>query len=696
MNKREHCADKRSIAFYCILLVAVFSFAQLLAPSVGAARTLYVKAGAAAGNDGGTPNTPLPFINAALKRATPGDVISIAPGDYHESLTIPVSRLTIRGDSSNNGTPAVRISPLDKSVDTLITDARDTLWQNITFQSGQDSALANLRNFSGRFEHCRFVMSAMRTAMVLDGERASFVACSFEGHPGPEAAIMIIGRDGETNFVYCLFKDINGGVLQVGNNGAVRFTNCLLANCSYTAIRLRNSKATISAINTVFYLGRESSLFLQSPDAPRINLENCLYCPAPGEYLDWQALPLKSQTEINAINSITASPRFAGGRKVLLNFCIDDTINSTIWSKLTPYAEKMGLKITLALNADDLTPDRWGFIVPQINRGFEVASHGAVHSSMLAKEVLQLAWSGENVKSAVLSITADKDFEIRINGEKAFSLPLMAEPRPTLETLVTRLQEKGFRAALVDRSHARIPAYLLAPVEAQDIFFERFMPSIALDTSLYMHYMLAESREKIESGLIKYQAKQRRLEVFVCPYAETNSDIVSEMDKTGYILSRSRTEKQFKSARDAVNLYFIESVPVKEILEHRPVENIDDMFRMYFDYFKYYGSILGLYAHGGNECSVEQWVALFTVVANDKMIRTVSLHDMADEIKEYCQPKGDGVYQCPPDQGPVAGEISFRPGPLSPLLRAGKVTGYQTNFAGESIPPGSAPNIGLF
>ena len=381
---------------------------------------------------------------------------------------------------------------------------------------------------------------------------------------------------------------------------------------------------------------------------------------------------------------------------MLLNFCIDDTINSVIWSKLTPYAEKMGLTITLALNADDLTPDRWGFIVPHINRGFEVASHGAVHSSMLAKEVLRLAWSDDAAKSAVLSITDDKVFEIRINGETAFSLPLLAEPRPTLEALVTLLQEKGFRAALVDRSHGRIPAYLLAPVAAQDIFFERFMPAVALDTSLYMHYMLAESREKIESGLTEYKAKQRRLEVFVCPYAETNGDIVRAMDKTGYILSRSRTEKQFRSALDGVNLYFIESVPVKELLEHRPTENIDDMFRMYFDYLKYHGSILGMYAHGGNECSVEQWVALFTVVAKDEMIKTVSLHDMVDEIKEYCQPKGNGEYQCPPDRGPVAGEISFRPGPSSPLLRAGKPTGYKTNFAGEAIPTDSPPNIGLF
>ena len=696
MTKRNNSVAARFGAFFCVLSTVLLSFAQLLVPSAGVARTLYVQEGAVLGNDGGTPGAPLPTINAALKRAAPGDVISIAPGDYRESISISVSKLTIKGSSTSDGIPIVRITPPDKSTGLLLTDGRDTLWQNIAFQSGQESALANLPNFSGRFEHCLFVMPAMQSAVILDGGKASFFACSFEGHPGPEAAITIAGRGGETNFAYCLFKDINGGVLQVGNNGPVRFTNCLFANCSYTVMRLRNSKAPISAVNTVFYLGRESSLFLQSPDAPRINLENCLYSPAPGDYLDWLALPLKSQPEINASNCITASPRFEGGRKVLLNFCIDDTINSVIWSKLTPYAEKMGLKITLALNADDLTPDRWRFIVPHINRGFEVASHGAVHSSMLAKEVLRQAWYDKNAKSAVLSISANKVFEIRINDETAFSLPLLDEPRPTMETLTTLLQEKGFRAELVDRSHGRIPAYLLAPVEAQDIFFERFMPALAMDTSLYMHYMLAESREKIEAGLTEYKANQRRLEVFVCPYAETNGDIVRAMDSTGYILSRSRTEKQFRSALDGVNLYFIESVPVKEILEHRPVENLADMFRMYFDYLKYHGSILGIYAHGGNECSVEQWLTLFTVVADDKMIRTVSLHDMADEIKEFCLQNGNGEFRCPPDQGPVAGEISFRPSPLSPLLRAGKVTGYQTNFAGEAIPTNSTPNIGLF
>jgi len=696
MNVSAGSFSGRFMPLYCVLVVVSLMVAQAFSPSLAAGRTLYVKAGAPSGNDGRAPENPVPFINDALRRAAPGDVVSIAPGEYRESIVVPVPRLTIRGTVTEENVPTVRVIAPVKSAGPLLTDKHDTLWQNLAFQSGQDASLANLRNFSGRFEHCRFVMPGMQSAFVLDGGKPFFLACGFEGHPGPEAAITIDGRGEGTSFVYCLFKDIDSGVLQVGNNAPVLIANCLFANCRYAAIRLRNSKAPVSAVNTVFYLSREPSLFLQAPEAPRVNLENCLYSPAPGDYMDWQALPLQRQPEINAVNCITASPRFEGGRKVLLNFCIDDTINSVIWSKLTPHAEKLGLKITLALNADDLTPERWKLIVPQINKGFEVASHGAVHSSMLAKEVLRLAWYDKNAKTAILSVSQDKDFEIRIDGKTAFSLPLLAEPRPTLETLVTLLQEKGFRAELVDRSHGKIPAYLLAPIASQDIFFERFMPACSLDTRLYMHYMLAESHEKIEAGLAEYQAKQRSLNVFVCPYAETNGDIVRAMDDTGYVLSRSRTEKRFRSALDGVNLYFVESVPVKEILEHRPVNNLDDMFRMYFDYLKYHGSILGIYAHGGNECSVEQWLTLFNVVAEDKMVKTVSLHDMADEIREYCQPVGKGEYRCPENKGPVAGEISFRPGALSPLLRAGKPTGYQENFAGEKLFPDGAPNIGLY
>ena len=56
---------------------------------------------------------------------------------------------------------------------------------------------------------------------------------------------------------------------------------------------------------------------------------------------------------------------------------------------------------------------------------------------MLAKEVLRLAWYDKAATSAVLSISDDKNFEIRIDGKTAFSAPLLAEPRPTLETLIT-------------------------------------------------------------------------------------------------------------------------------------------------------------------------------------------------------------------------------------------------------------------
>ena len=89
----------------------------------------------------------------------------------------------------------------------------------------------------------------------------------------------------------------------------------------------------------------------------------------------WQARPLEKQPEITAVDSIMASPRFEGGRNALLNLCVDDTVNAPVWRSLVPAAGKLGLKITLALNTDALSPQYWKMIIPEVNAGFEVASH---------------------------------------------------------------------------------------------------------------------------------------------------------------------------------------------------------------------------------------------------------------------------------------------------------------------------------
>jgi len=495
---------------------------------------------------------------------------------------------------------------------------------------------------------------------------------------------------------YCLFRDIDGGVVLLRGEQDLQFVNCLFAACQFVAMRREGVEAPISAVNSVFFLSSMAKLFLQSPAAPKTRLVNCLYAPAPGDFMKWQAKALEYQPEISAVNCITASPRFVQGGRALINLCVDDTVNAPVWKSLTPFALRLGLKITLALNADALSPYYWNMIIPEVNQGFEVASHGAVHASITTGEVMRVGWYAPGSTSASLSIDSLEHLSVLVDGKETVSIDLAPQPYISMGGLVRALQEKGLRAELVSLSHEKIPAYLLAPVKDQDIFFVRHDPELIVDAKAYMFYMLADSRRKIEQGLREYKAAQKSCTAFVCPYSETNEGIRQAIKANGYQIARSHMDQHFPSAVSRVDLSALESISLKDTRIDAPTPSLTEMLRLYVDYLKYHRSIMGLYSHGSNEWTTDQWLVLFDVLKENPEVTTASLSDIASIVKTQCKSTGPWTYQCPKNEGPVAGPVSFHPGLGSPLLGAGVPTDFTTNFAGEPLQPGQAPNIGLY
>ena len=252
-----------------------------------------------------------------------------------------------------------------------------------------------LRGFTGRFEYCLFSSDSPVPGIEVSGGSPVFQGCTFIGGVGPAAMLALNGQAGRKSrmtLAYCLFRDIPGAAVLLRGEQDVRLVNCLFAACRFVAMRQTGVGAQISAINSIFFLSPEPQLFLQTPSAPKAYLANCLYAPAPGDFMKWQAKPLDQQPEITAVNSITASPRFEGGRHALINLCVDDTVNAPVWRSLTSAASKLGLKISLALNTDALSPQYWKMIIPEVNAGFEVVSHGAVHASITSAKVLRVGW----------------------------------------------------------------------------------------------------------------------------------------------------------------------------------------------------------------------------------------------------------------------------------------------------------------
>ena len=120
------------------------------------------------------------------------------------------------------------------------------------------------------------------------------------------------------------------------------------------------------------------------------------------------------------------------------------------------------------------------------------------------------------------------------------------------------------------------------------------------------------------------------------------------------------------------------------------------MLRIYLDYLKYHGSIMGLYSHGANEWTANQWIDLFEVLHENRSVKTAGLAEIAAIVKELCESTGPWTYRCPWQSGPAGGETSVRQGQGSPLIGAGVPIEFNTDYAGRPLQAGQRPNIGLY
>jgi len=106
------------------------------------------------------------------------------------------------------------------------------------------------------------------------------------------------------------------------------------------------------------------------------------------------------------------------------------------------------------------------------------------------------------------------------------------------------------------------------------------------------------------------------------------------------------------------------------------------MLRIYLDYLKYHGSIMGLYRHGANEWTANPWIDLFEVLHENRSVKTAGLAEIAAIVKEQCESTGPWTYRGPWQSGPAGGETSVRPGQDSPLIGAGVPIEFNTDWAG--------------
>lgn len=687
------------LLFVCCVCSGMTQAAPSFAASAPSGRILHVSSSGVY-ESGETQFKAARSISAALKIARAGDTIRVAPGVYTETLRVSVPDLRIEGSYSSENIPKVTVAaPTGAAGAPLLDDRRNTVWVGIAFEGGQ-GLLAELRGFTGRFEHCRFDLGREPSIIAIHGGSPRFISCAFLGNAHSVSTLELYGQGGgrsQAEFVYCLFQDFGAGALFFKGDQDASFTNCLLANCNYALLRKDGNQAEVAFVNTAFYLMAAPCLVRQQADAPKVSLSNCLYAPAPNEYFRWKARRLEEQSELILEQCMTASPRFKGGRKVLLNLGIDDSRNLPVWDALCEHAGKFGLPVTFAIDTMNMKEENWPTVIKRLEQGHEIGAHTVTHSSLLSKFALRLGYAAEQAASAEASVDSGKKLTVTVDGKEYFSINLGGEGGyPSMEDLVRRLNEAGLRAELGDATFRHIPAYLLAGTERQDIRFMSYLPALVLDTNAYMIYSLSKSKEDIETALNKYGAREKQCAAVICPFSEVSPQYREIIRDSGYAIARGRKGEPFVPGMEKVVILPQQDVSFRVLKDECPATANEEMLRLILDWLKYHGGTLAIYSHGFDEYGLSEWITFFEVLAKETAVQVVNLAQIAGEIRQGYHAGELGEYHCPEAKKRDLGRISYIPQDDSPLLGNGRATPHNRNFFGREVSAEMPKNIGIY
>lgn len=696
MNTGRIITSLLVLLVFCLHCEAAFTAsAEADSPS---GRILYVGKGAASGN-GLSASTPLPTITAALSVARSGDTIRVAPGSYAELLRIPTRDLRIEGAYDADNVPLVEIVPSANAKGVpLLRDSHNTIWTGIAFRNAWGS-LGELDAFTGTFNHCLFSFREFPSRLGIRGGSPTFFACAFTGSKESVSTIDIMGKDGQggaAEFAYCLFRDFGGGAVFLKKAESASFTNCLFVNCRYALLREDEDVTAATFVNTAFYLMSNPILVRQAETAPLVRLRNCLYAPAPNNYLRWKNVSLEKQKELDAQDCITASPRFKDGKSVYINLCIDDSINLSIWNTLCGHAAKYGLSISLAIDTLNMPESLWPTAVERINEGHEVVGHTVTHASLLAKYALRLSYYREGISSSDVTVDANKKITVRADGKEVFSFDLGGDAQPTMAELAQHMEESGMRAELSDAMFGRIPARLLSETTEQDIFFEAYSPSLVLDTTAFIHYSLGDAKNTIEQALQKYGAKNTLCNAIACPFSEVSPGLRELLHGNGYKIVRGRKGEPFNFGFETVKTIPLQDVSMRVLKDQSPTSSNEEMLRLILDLLKYNGGVYAIYSHGYREFSTTEWDVFFEVLSKESAVKVMPLADIAAMLAQECESVEIGQFSCAGKAPVDAGEVSFIPGADSPLIGGGAPTKFTENYYGKKLENGASHNIGIY
>lgn len=336
------------------------------------------------------------------------------------------------------------------------------------------------------------------------------------------------------------------------------------------------------------------------------------------------------------------------GPRAYINIIIDDLPNLELWSRLASDCDAFGMKTTLALNTAKATPEDYAIMARHVAAGHEIANHTRDHVPVSPTGVIRLRYYDPRAKSAyaVVDQTSHK-LRIMVNegAQPVAELDLAEDGRtPYLKQLVDALNDiRGVTAELGDPYYANLHSRFLADRDKVDLFFKNGLVPLFLDAGESARYEMAGAKTDIEAGLPGTTCQS-----MVYPFLLT--DAVSRQVARDLGMTCGRVGSAGYAALGApggYDLFQIYAGKPSYLFGEDPqspdfIAKVDAFLKK----LKEVGGVCCLYSHGPDEFTNEQWKALLPLLAKDKEIAYVTLHDLATYVTKTAQLR-DGKYYLP-------------------------------------------------
>lgn len=342
------------------------------------------------------------------------------------------------------------------------------------------------------------------------------------------------------------------------------------------------------------------------------------------------------------------APLPGNGPRAYVSIIIDDLINLDLWTRLAADCDSYGMKATLALNTAKAAPDDYARLAKAVAAGHEIANHTRDHVSVAPGGAVKLRYYDPKITSAYAVVDQEKGL-LRImandNPQPVAELDLSENgPNQTLKLLVAALNAvRGVAAELGDPYYAGIHSRFLLDRDKTDIFYKNGFAPLFVNIAANARYEIGGAKQDIEAAIPGYACRS-----MVYPFLV--SDPVSRQvarelgNDCGRVGSAGNAALGSPGGYD---LYQILAVKPRDVFGVNPAApEFAAKVAAFLKKLKEVGGVCCLYSHGPDEFTNEQWQALLPLLAKDKDVAYVTLHDLGTFVRKTAQLR-DGRYYLP-------------------------------------------------